>query len=609
MLLDQWVAAILLPLAVWVLLNGLDDLVIDFACLHRWLHRKALRTPSDDELAAVPERRMAIFVPLWKEHRVIQNMVEHNVATQKYSNYDFFIGAYPNDPPTLAAVREVVKRFSNAHLAVCPHGGPTSKADCLNWIYQRMLLYEEEHGVRFEMILTHDAEDLVHPEALRWINYYAQWNDMVQIPVLALPTAAHELTHGVYCDEFAEFQFKDMPSRGHMGGFVPSNGVGTGFSRRALEALAAAHSNCIFEPRCLTEDYENGFRIHRLGLKQVFIPITKRNGSFVATREYFPRVFSKAVRQRTRWVTGIALQSWELHGWRDTLRQAYWFCRDRKGLVANLTTPFANLLFLYGTATWLEARAMHHSWGLGEAIREEWIWTVCLWTLAIQAMHMGMRAWCSARIYGWKFATLVPVRVLWGNWIAFLATSGAIRQYAAARIAKRPLVWLKTEHAYPNRAALDEHRRKLGEILVGSSYISQADLDEALTTQPAKVRIGEWLVQNGKLTIESLYEALALQANVPLGRPQAEEISIPTTRTLPAQVARDHQILPFRVVAGHLYVAGTDLPNEQTTDRIQQFCRLEVRFHLVTPEEFRELADEYLPPAGENRPGAMSAGA
>ena len=47
---------------------------------------------------------------------------------------------------------------------------------------------KKDRGVHFDMILTHDAEDLMDPDALRWVNYYAQWNDMVQIPVLALPT-------------------------------------------------------------------------------------------------------------------------------------------------------------------------------------------------------------------------------------------------------------------------------------------------------------------------------------------------------------------------------------------------------------------------------------
>lgn len=206
--LDGLVAALLAPLAIWIFLNVLDDLVIDGAFAFRCLRRGRETMPEDATIDAFPERRTAIFVPLWKEHGVIRNMVGHNVAAQKYKNYDFFIGAYPNDARTLAAVKDVERRFPNAHLAVCPHDGPTSKADCLNWIYQRMLLHEEQTGERFETVLTHDAEDMIHPEALRWINYYAQWYDMVQIPVLALPTPLGEITHGVYCDEFAEFQSK-----------------------------------------------------------------------------------------------------------------------------------------------------------------------------------------------------------------------------------------------------------------------------------------------------------------------------------------------------------------------------------------------------------------
>ena len=551
--------------------------------------------PGDAELEAVPERRMAIFVPLWKEHRVIQNMVEHNIACQKYKNYDFFIGAYPNDPPTLAAVKEVVRRFPNAHLAVCANDGPTSKADCLNWIYQRMLLFEEEHSVRFEMVLTHDAEDLVHPEALRWINYYAQWNDMVQIPVLALPTGMFEMTHGVYCDEFAEFQFKDMPSRAQLGGFIPSNGVGTGFSRKALEALASVHANCIFEPRCLTEDYENGYRIHKLGLPQKFIPIHRHNGSLVATREYFPRNFGKAVRQRSRWVTGIALQSWELHGFADTVGSLYWFWRDRKSLLANLITPLTNVLFAYGFVTWAISEAERVPWGLTAVPHAQWLAPVCTATLSLQFGRTCGRAWCSAQVYGWKFASAVPLRVLWGNWVNFLATSSAIKRYSLAKVRGQALVWLKTEHAYPNRAALVEHRRRIGEILTGSGYVSEPDLAAALASQPPGVRIGDWLMQCGKLTIEHLYEALALQQNVPLGKPAEEEICVPVTRTLPAKVSRDHSILPFRVVAGQLYVAGTDFPSEKTAARIGQFCPLSLRFHLVTPAEFKELTNRYLP--------------
>ena len=232
---DHWIAALLAPLAFWLLLNGTDDVFINIAALVSCIIRRRSkdpdeRTPTEAELDAVPPRLMAIFVALWKEHKVIQQMIDTNVTRLRYPRAEFFIGVYPNDSLTIAAVEQVVQRYPNVHMALVPHDGPTSKADNLNWIYQRMLLHEQEHDVRFDMVLTHDAEDLIDPDALRWINYYAQFNDMVQIPVLALKTPLRKLVHGIYCDEFAEFQFKDMPARQLLGGFIPSNGVGTGFS-------------------------------------------------------------------------------------------------------------------------------------------------------------------------------------------------------------------------------------------------------------------------------------------------------------------------------------------------------------------------------------------
>ncbi|HEY1575469.1 MAG TPA: glycosyltransferase, partial [Terracidiphilus sp.] len=85
---------------------------------------------------------MAIFVCLWREHGVIRDMIEHNIRSIRYRNYDFFIGVYPNDTQTVAAASEVCKRYPNVHLSMTPHPGGTSKADNLNWIFQRMLLYE-----------------------------------------------------------------------------------------------------------------------------------------------------------------------------------------------------------------------------------------------------------------------------------------------------------------------------------------------------------------------------------------------------------------------------------------------------------------------------------
>jgi adsorption protein B len=585
--------------ATWFLLSSLDDFLIDLAYLYRWLVTSLLyrriHVPTELELARAPTKRIAIFVPLWGEYEVIRYMIEHNLAVRRYDQADFFLGVYPNDAPTLAAARELADRFPNVHVSLCPHNGPTSKADNLNWIFQRMLLFEVEHQAHFEIVLTHDAEDLIHPESLRWLNYYAQWYDMVQIPVLPFPTPLGELLHGVYCDDFAEYQSKDLPVRQFMGGFLPSCGVGTGYSRNALDRLAEAHSNCIFEPKCLTEDYENGFRLHRLACSQLFVPITKRNGKIVATRGYFPRRLRTAVKQRTRWIMGIGLQSWEMNGWRDTFGQLYWLWRDRKGLVGNLVGPAANLVFFYGVVRWCANGMTEHAARLflnGSA----WIVDVFAFSLSLQALHTVMRIGFSARVYGWRFAAAVPVRVVIGNLINMLATASAIRRYCHAKWTGQPLVWLKTDHAYPNRAALMTDHRRLGEILVGSQHVAAEELETALASQPAGVRIGEYLIHLGKLTENDLYECLSLQQNLTFQVLDGTHISPPVTRALPADVSRKWKVLGFKVVAGQLFVAGPNVPSDEMNEELRQISSLEIRFHLVTPGNFETLVQQFLPP-------------
>jgi adsorption protein B len=443
-----------------------------------------------------------------------------------------------------------------------------------------MLLYEEEHGDHFDVVVTHDAEDLIHPDSLRWMNFYAGDYGFVQIPVLALHTPAANLTHGVYCDEFAEFQTRDLPARNFSGGFVPSAGVGTAYSRQALEALANSAANRIFEPECLTEDYENGFRLHALGFRQIFVPITKRD-TFVATREYFPRRMSAAIGQRTRWTTGIALQTWQRHGWSGGWRQVYWFWRDRKGLIGNPVSLFTNAMCAYALATQFWQR-----WS-----PPRYLAAILGATMFLQVVRTAVRIGCTARVYGARFSLLVPVRMVVANIINAAAVARAIRRYAMARWNNEPLRWIKTEHAYPSRAALLERRRRIGEILVGSGYLEAEDLDGALATKPETVRLGEHLVALGKLSEEDLYEALSLQQQLPLVTTPPVDVPRRVARALPAHVATRWNVLPFRVHAGCLDVAGTDIPDKTLESELRGHTALEVRFHLMTPEAFRTLQE------------------
>lgn len=581
----HYVATCLIPLAVWILLSGLDDLFIDLVFL--FIRNRVFPWPADSELEAAPERSIAILVPLWREHRVIGQMLEHNLAAIRYSAYDVFVGVYPNDEATRIAVENVARSNPRVHMVVGPHNGPTSKGDCLNWIYRRMGQYETLHGIRFDIIMTHDAEDLVHPESLRLINWFSRDYAMVQVPVLPLPTPAREITHGLYCDEFAEFQTKDIPVRQWLGGFLPANGVGTGFSRSALDHLAATRGGLIFHPNCLTEDYENGFRLHALGYRQVFLPIRFQGRHPVATREYFPRNFRSATRQRSRWVAGIALQGWEMHGWRGPWKQVYWLWRDRKGLVGNLLSPVANGVFLAGLANYLLNAGNGHLWLFANLI-PVWVARMCWATCWVTMLQVSVRSWCSARIYGWHFAAGALVRATWGNAINCIATVAAVRQFSLARIQRRSMDWRKTDHVYP--------RARLGELLVRMRTLAQGDVERAARDLPKGLRIGEYLVQLQMLSEENLYQALSLQAGIPVGLLSSGGVDRLATRALPVEAVRHWKVLPYRVETGRLHVATADVPSQELTRELASLSALEIRYCLVRPGEFAKLAREYLPP-------------
>lgn len=192
---DHRAVVCLAPIAQWIIFRALDDLLIDLIFLFR---RKPFMWPRDAELAQAGERRIAMLVPLWHEHRFIGEMLEHNLAAILYGNHDFFGWCVPNDALPLQAGDRIARSDARVHLALCRHDGPTSKGDCLNSTSNAMAGYEQRHGIEFKIVVIHEAEDLVHPQALQLINWFSQDIKWMQVPVLPLATGLGEWTHLVY---------------------------------------------------------------------------------------------------------------------------------------------------------------------------------------------------------------------------------------------------------------------------------------------------------------------------------------------------------------------------------------------------------------------------
>src|SRR5262245_19351663 len=250
-LLHEIVVVLNIVVAIVYLVSGLDDLFIDIfywvrALYRRVVLRRRIRPITEADLGSIPQKWAAIWIPAWHEHEVIDQMLQNTLESVDYRNYDIFVGTYPNDEATQLAVESVRERHRQVRKIVCPNPGPTNKADCLNWIFQGMLLAEQEKGIRYEIVVLHDSEDIVHPLESKLFNWLIPRKDMVQIPVIPLEVPATHWTAGTYLDEFAENHFKDLLVRECVATVIPSAGVGTGFSRDLLDEMAAARNNQLF---------------------------------------------------------------------------------------------------------------------------------------------------------------------------------------------------------------------------------------------------------------------------------------------------------------------------------------------------------------------------
>ena len=138
------------------------------------------------------------------------------------------------------------------------------------------------------------------------------------------------------------------------------------------------------------------------------------------------------------------------------------------------------------------------------------------------------------RIYGWRFAALSPVRVLWGNLINFQATAKALTQFAEARVRGTTLGWQKTDHSYPVHSISTSAPR-------GSARADAVGGNARATPRCARCpRIAPGRASGGlrKLSEEEVYRALGTQAGIPLGAPPHHHVSRKAARTLPAEMAK-----------------------------------------------------------------------
>lgn len=575
---ERIVQAIGLIVALFFVFFSLDDLIWDLAgILHKVRRGEARRLPFETLDASVP-RLLAVMIAAWREDNVLEQVVGHLHEAILYprSAWHLFIGVYPNDAATVAVVQKLADRYENVHMVVNIREGPTCKADNLNSILRSIRAFEAARGWKFAGVTVHDAEDVIHPSELLVTNHLLGEADALQFPVIPLQKMPRlknffaDLTGGTYADEFAENHFRVMGARDALGAIVPSAGTGFALSRRVLETFGDAP---LFQEDSLTEDYKLSLTLAQMGFRVRFVlektPRLLENRrvrwDFVATRSFFPDRFKTAVRQKTRWIYGITMQSLRL---RDVLSKSALGAVGRYSIYRDLKAKFGNLVILPGYLVFLYFVASLFVPLPWMYIRGTFAWRLCVFLTLMMLLRQLMRAVAVANFYGLAsmavsclIPPVLPLRLVWGNLINFTASMRAwkLRLFGEKRekgAKRRQVRWSKTDHRFLTEGVLDRYYRRLGDVLLEKQALEVSALSRAVEKSRRESRkLGETLLNEGAVAAETLAEALArVRHTLFLNRPERFLNNIQEPETL--GVWAERRLLPLFKAGEHWVFAG-----------------------------------------------------
>lgn len=537
-----------LVVVILYLTISIDDFVWDLVSFIRKLrhpHQKGLI--DFVEADKVPHKLLAITIAAWREDNVLADVIDNLIASTMYpkSMYHIFLGIYPNDEATLAVAYELAARHDNVHVVENELPGPTSKAQNINYVIQRIKDFEQKNGWRFASLTVHDSEDVVHPYELKVTNYLLNTHQALQFPVFPLiprPRFKNFLSHlttGTYADEFAENHFITVPNRDASGAFVPSAGTGFALRRDVIDAFG---DNDVLPRDSLTEDYRLSLTLYEMGIPMKYVleripRVTAQNRikyDYVATRSMFPNTFKTAVKQKTRWILGITFQSFrfrEIFARNDALSfvARYSMYKDIKANVSNMLVFLGYPILIYVVASFfipLPAIFPYRSLS----------WWLSMLVTLMMVERQFMRGLAIYNIYGLRsvffaclFPPLIPIRLVWGNVINFVSTVRAFRQYffgnkrpakpqATQAVSQPPtaqkpmkkLAWAKTDHTFLPQAVLQTYHRRYGDMLIELGYLRPEQLQQATEgASQAQLRLGQYCLKHQLLTENQFYNAMA----------------------------------------------------------------------------------------------------
>ena len=141
-------------------------------------------------------------------------------------------------------------------------------------------------------------------------------------------------------------------------------------------------------------------------------------------------------------------------------------------------------------------------------------------------------------------------------------------------------------------------RIKLGELLAKEAGVSQTGILTAVAAQRAgdTRRIGQVLIQNGRVSEREVYLALSHQLGIPFVQLADFDVDPQALLLIPQQTARKLMVLPLMFDRDRLVVAASEPGDPQMLGELRFAAGCAIEIVLAAPEDIRAAVATHYPP-------------
>lgn len=138
------------------------------------------------------------------------------------------------------------------------------------------------------------------------------------------------------------------------------------------------------------------------------------------------------------------------------------------------------------------------------------------------------------------------------------------------------------------------NKKKLGDLLVATGYITPEILQEVLNEQNRTgERLGRILVDKGHITEQNLIEALEFQLGIPHVVLAKREISPEVLAAVPDHMAKKYKVFPVERKDNRLVLGMLDPTDVLALDNLRLLLNMEIQPVIVTEEDLERALSKY----------------